>query len=471
MDLSLIDKYPIPDIDVKAIVKKRNAEDEHVFIVLDDDPTGTQCVHDVKVFTDWSYGTIKRGMEKEKLFFILTNSRGLSVQETTRLHRELVENVSRVYRETGKKYIYLSRSDSTLRGHFPLECDLLEEGLEKDFGHVDATILFPYFKEGGRYTIDDIHYVAYGDKLIACAETEFAKDETFGYTKSDLKAYIEEKCGGRYQKEDVVSFSLEELRKADIEGLTEKLLNVKRGSMVVVNAVDDIDARIFAIVVYEAMKTGKIYCFRTAASFVKCLGAIDDKDLLSKDEMIGKESSNGGLVVVGSHTDKTNRQLERLLKLEQVKAVAFQSSLVNEDEGKLTEEIARCVKEAEELILKGDTPVIYTERVLIPTADKEEALRKSVAISDALMKIVSAIHIRPSYVLAKGGITSADVARKGLNIKEALVLGQIQPGVPVWKAGNDSRYPDIPYVIFPGNVGNDDTLCKAVEILSGISCE
>ncbi len=466
-DIRELHKYPDPDIDAQAIIRQYVRDDDHVFIVLDDDPTGTQCVHDIKVCTDWSYETLKKAMESEKLFFILTNSRGLSVKETEKLHNELCENVSRVYRETGKKYLYLSRSDSTLRGHYPLECDILSKWLEKDFGKVDGQILFPYFKEGGRYTIDDVHYVRYGNDLIPCAETEFAKDETFGYSHSDLKEYIEEKTSGAYKKEDVVSFSLEELRKADIASLSEKLLSAKQSARIIVNAVDDIDARIFSIAVYEALKKGKIYCFRTAASFVKCLGGISDRTLLKRKDMIREENENGGLIVVGSHTDKTNRQLNELLKVEGTKDVAFRSSLVNEGSDQLEAEITRCIALSEKLITEGKTPVIYTERVLIPTSDKEEALRKSVAISDALMRIVSSIGTRPSYVIAKGGITSADVAVKGLKIKEALVLGQIEPGVPVWSLEADSRFPGVPYIIFPGNVGDDDTLKNAVLILKG----
>ena len=44
-------------------------------------------------------------------------------------------------------------------------------------------------------------------------------------------------------------------------------------------------------------------------------------------------------------------------------------------------------------------------------------------------------------------------------------MGQIQPGIPVWKLGPESRFPGLPYIIFPGNVGSDDTLKKVVKIL------
>ena len=59
-------------------------------MVLDDDPTGVQTVHDVSVYTDWSYESIKKGFEEDnKLFYILTNSRGFTVEQTTRAHVEI----------------------------------------------------------------------------------------------------------------------------------------------------------------------------------------------------------------------------------------------------------------------------------------------------------------------------------------------------------------------------------------------
>ena len=69
-------------------------------------------------------------------------------------------------------------------------------------------------------------------------------------------------------------------------------------------------------------------------------------------------------------------------------------------------------------------------------------------------------------VIAKGGITSSDVGTKALKVKRADVMGQINPGIPVWRTGAESRFPGTPYVIFPGNVGEVQTLREAVEVLT-----
>ena len=468
-DTSILENNNEKDEEIEDLLSGYVEEDDHVFVVLDDDPTGVQCVHDINVYTDISHESIRDGFD-HKLFFILTNSRAMSEDQTKNYHEKLIETVSEVSKETGKKYLYISRGDSTLRGHYPLEPDILCAGLVKDYGKVDGEILIPYFKEGGRFTIDDVHYVKYEDRLIPCAETEFAKDKTFGYSSSDLKGYIEEKTDGKIAKEDVLSICLNDLKNRRSEKICDLLCQAHDRKRIIVNAVCDDDIRVFCIALYQAMKKGKIFSFRTAASFVKCVGGVSDKDLLSHEELISGEQKNGGIIVIGSHTDKTTRQMEMLRRIEGLEFIEFKCSKILESKEEWEREIRRCVSLEEELISKGKSVVIYTERVLLSfeSDSKEEALERSVRISEGVYTLIKDLKVRPSFVVAKGGITSADVGVKGLGIRKALVLGQIEPGVPVWKADSESKFPDIPYVIFPGNVGDDDTLHNAVKKL--LSC-
>ena len=59
--------------------------------------------------------------------------------------------------------------------------------------------------------------------------------------------------------------------------------------------------------------------------------------------------------------------------------------------------------------------------------------------------------------------------REALDANEAFAIGQILPGVPVWRLLENARWTDIPYVVFPGNVGDEDALLKAVRVLNGLS--
>lgn len=437
------------------------ANDPKKIVVLDDDPTGIQTVHDISVYTDWSAESIRKGFDEPgKLFYILTNSRSFTVQQTTDVHSEIAKTIDAVSRETGKDYLVISRGDSTLRGHYPLETELLKGGR-----NVDGEILCPYFREGGRYTIDNIHYVKYGDELVPAGETEFARDATFGYRSSDLREYIEEKTGGRYTRDQVLSVSLKQLRALDLEGIASLLMGVSDFQKIVVNAIDDYDVKVFCIALYTAMRQGKTFLFRTAAALVKAIANISDKPLLTHDQLITTASGNGGIIVVGSHTAKTTAQLEELKKLP-LEFIEMNSDLVLED-GALEKEVGRIVKLCDRLIAEGKTAVVYTRRKLLTVPDdtKEKALIRSVRISDAVQSIVHQLSVTPSFVLAKGGITSSDVGTKALQVRRADVLGQIRPGIPVWKTGPESRFPGIPYIIFPGNVGEVSTLREAVEIL------
>ena len=470
ISIDVFEKYNKPDeTKLDELLKKEIENNDTKFVVLDDDPTGVQTVHDISVYTDWTVESMKKGfMDDNKVFYILTNSRGMTEAETTKIHHEIIDAVAQAAAETGRNYQFISRSDSTLRGHYPLETELLKEGVEKSGKTVDGEVLFPFFKEGGRFTIDNTHYVKYGDELVPAAQTEFAKDKTFGYTHSSIPEYVEEKTKGAYKAENVTCIALEDLRALNIDKITEQLTNVKDFNKVCVNAIDYCDVKAFCIALYRAMAAGKSFMFRTAAGFVKVVGGVTDIPLLTRKEMVVKETDNGGIVVVGSHTAKTTAQLEELLKLENVVPVEFKSSLVLDGDEAFYNEVKRCVAEEEKIIASGKTAVCFTERKLLTVENdtKESALIRSVKISDGVQRLVGDLSITPAFVIAKGGITSSDVGTKALKVKCANVMGQIKPGIPVWQTGSESRFPQTPYVIFPGNVGEVTTLREAVEVLN-----
>lgn len=469
LSAAMLQAYPVINQNtIQALLVEAAQADPHKIIVLDDDPTGVQTVHDISVYTDWSYESISRGFrEKKKLFYILTNSRGFTEAQTIAAHRQIGEMLARVACEQQRRYLVVSRGDSTLRGHYPLETEILKEQCERYGGQmVDGEIICPYFKEGGRFTINNIHYVQYGEWLVPAGETEFAQDKTFGYQASDLTAYIEEKSQGRYRQEQVVTISLQELRAVKIAEIADKLMQVKNFGKVVVNAIDACDLQVFCVALYRVLAQGKYFLFRTAAGFVKEIGAITDKPLLTRPEMITGSSTAGGIIVVGSHTQKTTSQMEQLKTLAGIRFIEFNSDLVLAED-RFQTEIAAVVKQAEALISQGITVVVYTKRklLILENDTKEEALARSVKISEAVQSLVSSLKITPAFVVAKGGITSSDIGTKALQVKRANVLGQIRPGIPVWRTGEESKFPQIPYVIFPGNVGEQNTLKEVVEIL------
>ncbi|WP_195267292.1 four-carbon acid sugar kinase family protein [Eubacterium sp. 1001713B170207_170306_E7] len=473
LDASILTTFkPIPEEEVTAQLSEALKGFDRKIVVLDDDPTGVQTVHDISVYTDWSVDSMRKGFDEENsMFFILTNSRGLTVEETTKAHREMAENILQVAKETGKPFVVISRSDSTLRGHYPLEPEILKDVIEAGSDQkIDGEIIYPFFKEGGRFTIGNVHYVQEGDVLVPAGETEFAKDKSFGYKASHLGEWCEEKSGGRYKAEDVTFIALEDLRNLEIDKITDQLMQVKDFNKIVVNSIDYADVKVFAIALVKAMNQGKNFIFRSAAAITKVLGGVPDKPILSHDELILTENENGGIIVVGSHVNKTTAQLEELKNSSRpIEFIEFNQHRVLEENG-LEQEVERVVAIVDADIKAGKTVAVYTrrDRFDLDTDDKDEQLKVSVKISDAVTSIITNLSVRPNFIVAKGGITSSDIGTKALRVQKANVMGQIKPGIPVWMTGEESKFPGLPYVIFPGNVGTNTTLREAVETLMGV---
>jgi len=437
-------------------------------IVLDDDPTGIQTVYGISVYTDYSVESIESGFsESNAMFFILTNSRSFVAEKTEKVHREIALNIIKVSEKFKKDFIIISRGDSTLRGNYPLETQVLKDTLEENSHiRIDGEVVFPFFKEGGRFTVYDTHYVQENEFLTPVGETEYARDKTFGYINSHLGRYIEEKTISRYKAENVQYISLEDIRCMNIEGIFSQLLTVDGFNKVVVNALEYVDVKVFTVALLKAMKSGKRFLFRTAASFTKVFGGVPDRGLLTRQELISDKNNTGGLIVVGSHVKKTSEQLQELKEYSAVTMIEFNQHLVLKP-SELENEVDRVVKTCEKLIKSGKTVVIYTkrERLDLDAKNSEEELKIAVKISDAVTSIVQKLSVCPSFIVAKGGITSSDIGTKGLKVKKAIVAGQIKPGIPVWITGEESKFPCIPYIIFPGNVGTKSTLKEIIEML------
>ncbi|WP_332285136.1 four-carbon acid sugar kinase family protein [Bacillus safensis] len=463
----------IPKADSKAIqsaYEQALSSFQHKVIVLDDDPTGIQTVHGVSVFTDWSEESIEAGfLEDSRMFFILTNSRSMTEKETAAAHKTIAATIVKVAKRLNQDFVIVSRGDSTLRGHFPLETEVLKTTIEQQSSRqFDGEILLPFFQEGGRFTIDNIHYVQEGHELIPAGDTEFARDRTFGFQSSHLGEWIEEKSEGMFTKENTTYISLADLRALRIDQIKHQLMSVKDFKKVVVNAVDYDDVKVFVTALIEAIQAGQQLMFRSAAALTKVLGGIGDQALLTRDALIQGESPHGGLIMIGSHVKKTTEQLKALEQNKKMAFIEFNTHLVLEPDA-FREEIDRVIQQTETLLAGGQSVAVYTRRERLDLGDdrQEEELKLSVEISDAVTSIVQRLTIRPKYLIAKGGITSSDIGTRGLSVKRATVAGQIKPGIPVWQTGEESKFPFMSYVIFPGNVGAKDTLKEAVDILEG----
>ncbi|GHO84933.1 four-carbon acid sugar kinase family protein [Dictyobacter formicarum] len=452
-------------------IQRLKAESKRVLVVIDDDPTGTQTVSDVELLTTWNESLLAETLEREqRLFYLLTNSRSLPEQAAADLNETTARQLMAASRRTGRAFVVASRSDSTLRGHYPAELFALERGVGRAY---DGHLIVPAFFEGGRYTINDTHYVATptasSETLQPAHETPYAQDSAFGYNTAYLPAWIEEKSKGYWQAQQVVSLDLKLIREGGPEAVAARLRTVRGGLPIVVNAVGYGDLAVVVAGVLQAEAEGKHFAYRTAASFVRLRGAVAARSLLQPREIVGASpSTNGGLVIVGSYVPASTKQLEALLTLPSVQGVELPVEQVIRSEEEAHAISIALGQRVDTLLQAGVTPVVFTSRALLTGADSADFLALGRRISQALTEVVQAVQHQPRFIVAKGGITSHDVAQHGLGAERAHVLGQIFPGIPVWrlKKGPHARFADVPYVVFPGNVGGPDILKDIVQALS-----
>ncbi|NND33258.1 MAG: hypothetical protein HKN76_11765 [Saprospiraceae bacterium] len=445
----------IPNIDaeINAIRNKKLKS----IIVLDDDPTGTQTVYDTPVLTKWSTSIIAAELEKDtKLFFILTNSRSRTSKDAEKLAFEIGDNIRVATEGTINPVLVISRSDSTLRGHYPVEVNALVQGMQlKDV----VTFIIPAFFEGGRYTIGDTHYVMEQEKMIPAADTAFARDKVFGYQSSDLREWVLEKTGNAVQSSQIKSLSLKELRVDSLELLGQKMERLTPGDICIVNATEYQDLKKLTLAVLRSSITP---LFRTAASFVAAIAAQPPRPLLSPSELT-LPVNRAGLVVVGSYVPKTTEQLQHLRTHLPHYDVEIDVQKLIQNRVESPSQLAR---EIDQQIKEGRLVILYTSRKLISASTDQQNLVIGQKVSNYLSDIVSKLSIAPRFLITKGGITSSDVTTQSLLAVRAMIRGQIMPGVPVWELGPESRFPGLYQIVFPGNVGDIASVTEVAAQLS-----
>lgn len=460
----ILNKYPSPKneslrSEISEILRNQNIK----LIILDDDPTGIQTVHDCLLLTNWKSENLATAFcDNTPFFYLLANTRSMTSVDSERTTREVMSAVLETNKAFGFRLIFISRSDSTLRGHFPIEPKTMHEVLV-EYGQpmVLPTFFIPSFLEAGRFTINQVHYMKDGDDLIPVGETEFAGDNVFGYKSSNLIDYISEKTNGEIDKENIGWISLEMLRNDNAEGLVLEIKELIKKNYIIVDALDYCDLEIFSktfLTLYSKLDTYAV--LRTSSSLPKAMSGISDIELLNKENLSLKNGT--GLVVVGSHVKKSTIQLQHLLENKNVEGVEVDINLVLEQSDKLLVEITETLKKINK---NGFTPVVYTSRKELRLEDSAKRLAIGQIISAFLVKLVRELPFTPSFIIAKGGITSHDILTKGLDIEIAGVKGQIIPGVPVLCTDSKHKFPDMPYIIFPGNVGDENGLVTVLEKL------
>jgi uncharacterized protein YgbK (DUF1537 family) len=474
----------IPARQVADAVATSAATSPRVLVVLDDDPTGTQSVSDLPVLTQWDVEDFTWALHQGKpAVYVLTNTRSLDPEEAAARNEEIVRNALAAAQkgEETLRLGFVSRSDSTLRGHFPLEPDVIAATVAAESGEVtDGVVMVPAFPDAGRVTIGGVHYMRGtgddADQLIPVAETEFAKDATFGFTNSQMAKYVEEKSQGRYAADSVIVLDLNIIRAGAATGdaqvsakaIADAIEPATASTPIVVDIVTENDMRALALGLEEAERRGKKLLYRVGPPFMRArIGQDIRRELSGAEAYAGNTPSEaGGLIVVGSHVGVTTRQLKVLTDQHgaaRIVEIDVEKLLGDSADNHLDQTVDAVV----EALRSGDV-IVHTSRLLIKTDDPAESLRIARTVSAAVVAVVNRTlkTFPPRFVIAKGGITSSDVAAHGLEIRHAIVRGPMLPGiVSLWEPV-DGPAKGIPYIVFAGNVGDDQSLAQVTRKLS-----
>ncbi|GAA2152267.1 MULTISPECIES: four-carbon acid sugar kinase family protein [Glycomyces] len=440
-----------------------------VLVVLDDDPTGTQSVAGLPVLTRWEPADLDWALATgAAAVYVLTNTRSLDPDTAAQRNREVAAAALAAAERAGKRLTFVSRSDSTLRGHFPLETDVLAEAIAAHGGTRPAlTLLIPAFPDAGRITLDSVHYWVVDGEATPVGVTPFAQDATFGFTSSDLRGWVEEKTGGTIPASEVAALTVSIIRRG-AAAVTDFLRALGKGTVVAVDVLDETDMRIVALALHRLEREGVQALLRVGPPYVRAHIGQDIAAPVTKDR-IDFANERGGLVVVGSHVPLTTAQLAALREARPGTATIELDVRQLIDDRRDAHLAAQAAAVA--AALADGTVIVHTTRELVTGRDGDESLAIARQVSSGVVELVARVLelAPPRFVIAKGGITSSDTASEALRIRRARVIGPMLPGiVSLWQP-EDGPARGIPYIVFAGNVGSTDSLAQVVDVLGEAS--
>ena len=458
-------------------------------VVLDDDPTGSQTVHSCPLLLQWDRATLLEGLaHPSPLLFVLANTRALApeaaavrVQEIARaLKGAMVELEAAAGPDAPgiDHWLIVSRGDSTLRGHYPLEVD----GLEAELGPFDATFLVPAFLQGGRTTVAGVHLL-HGEPVHTSA---FGRDGLFGYGTSFLPDWVAEKTAGRIPAGQVELVGLEELDAAE-QGLLQRLEGLEGNRCVAVDAERPQQLGALAAAVREltapsaAERWGRPRRFlsQSAASWIEALAQLPPQPLAPADLAQLRRVDGGGaplpgLVLVGSHVPLADAQLEVLLAEPGCGGVEIAvAKLARVLEGPVPLEMLASLEQAwlaqlQAVLAAGQTPVLFTSRGELQCRSAAERRRLGLELAALMARLAAALAPQLGYLISKGGITTHTLLADGLGLARVELQGQLLPGLSLVLTPGDGVVPDLPVLTFPGNLGDPETLRAAWRLMEGM---
>tara|TARA_Y100001968_G_scaffold226919_1_gene209665 strand:+ start:8451 stop:9809 length:1359 start_codon:yes stop_codon:yes gene_type:complete len=445
-------------------------------VVLDDDPTGSQTVYGCPLILRWDQKTLSKAIrDQSPLLFILSNTRAMSPELAEDRTREICRALNDAFSYENiniRDVLFISRGDSTLRGHGVIEPDVIAEEL----GPFDGTFHVPMFFEGGRTTVHGIHLLNGTPVHLS----NFARDKLFGYNTSYLPAWLQEKSKGRILADEVISIEIEQLNSAlksehGKQKLIDTLLNISNNQSVVVDSQIPPQLSIFAQAIMELIGK-KRFLFRSAASLINAFADLpvnkySINDLVSLRVRDKYFQLQPGLVIVGSHVSLADKQLAVLLGEKNCQGLELPvRKIFRGFDGSIPDLLMSdlenlWVEELTAILESGMTPVLYTSRGEITFSSDKTRIIFGLKLAELMARLVSRISSKLGYIISKGGITTQILLDQGLKLGAVQLKGQILPGLSIVCSAANSGTNGLPVITFPGNLGDKNTLLKSWKLM------
>ena len=461
-------------------------------VVFDDDPTGSQTVHSCPLLLRWDAASLRQGLaDPSPLLFLLVNTRDLAPEQARARLTALCRTLQPLLAEAvaaGRidRWLVVSRGDSTLRGHFPLESEVIEAEL----GPFAASFLVPAFLSGGRTTAAGVHLL-HGEPVHRSA---FAQDRLFGYGTSFLPAWVAEKTAGAIPAEAVQRIDRSELEAAIAErdgaqgagfqALVGRLADLAGNPWVVVDGERPAQLAAFAAAVDQVMAPAagpRRFLFQSAASLLTALAALppqplDPTGLASLRRRNADGQPLAGLVLVGSHVPLADAQVQSLLAEPACGGVELEVAKVARVlAGPLPDRLLPSLESAwlerlQAVLARGQTPVLFTSRGELACSSPAERRALGEALAGLMARLAARLAPQLGYLISKGGITSQTLLADGLDLAMLRLEGQLLPGLSLLRpagAGVTQALAGLPLITFPGNLGAGQTLLESWRLMEG----
>ncbi len=463
----LLASLPPPQRYAATGVARRSADSAKV-VIIDDDPTGSQTSTNVDILTRWDQADIARALRKpDGAFFLLTNHRGYPAEHASRILSSAVHNLAEAARTTRTAYTVVLRSDSTLRGHYPLDMNTARSQIDASGQTTpDLELHVPAFPECGRFTVHGTQWLAVDDTLVAVSDTEYAKDPIFGYTTAYLPQWLGEKSNGVVSPSRVKRIDISQLRTTSHADLSRSIANYKAGTIIVSDGAERSDLQTLAAAIMADHRVAARVIIRSGATFASIFGGVYNDSALSGGLLIKElhlPVHPRVLVVVGSHVQLSTQQLSHLHESLGADFYELPTPLeLSTQHGFRL--ISNLALQARASLRANTLTVVSTPREVDATSRAGYWLASS-QMAKSVAGLVRDLDGEYDIIVAKGGVTSSVIITDGIRAPRARVLGQIETGVSVWRPyPGPGRHP-APIVVFPGNVGRADSLTTVVALL------